>query len=117
MAGLHSLIKECKPHLIFLQEVHSYNAANSLAAATGYSLFVSTLPQTRDRIMAVLSPLPGTAVQETKPGQAQLATVGALPFINIHAPNFDAHERNVFFHGLRPFLNTPISPIILGDFN
>jgi hypothetical protein len=114
LGGLHAIIRETKPHLVFLQEVISYDAAAALAATFGYTLTASTLHQAqRDLILATLSCLPAT-VQEVKPGRVQLVTVGALPFLNIHV---DSQNLLAFFTSLRPHLNSPISPVLIGDFN
>ncbi len=89
LGSLHSILKETKPHLVFLQEVFPYNAVSALAASLGYTLTASTLRQAaKDLIIATLSRLPAT-VQEVQPGRAQLVTVGALPFLNIHAESND----------------------------
>ena len=40
--------------------------------------------------------------------------MGALPFLHIHTPFLDLLN---FFTSLRPHLNSPISPVIIGDFN
>jgi len=56
-------------------------------------------------------------VVELKPGHAQLATVGALSFINIHAPTEDTRQRENLFSSLQPHLAKPISPLLVGDFN
>ena len=118
MGGLHSLIRDCQPHLIFLQEIASISNLNRLASAYNYQCFPSTLIQPRrPRICAVLSRLPGTTVVELKPGHAQLATVGALSFINIHAPTEDTRQRENLFSSLQPHLAKPISPLLVGDFN
>ena len=117
LGGLASIIKETKPHVIFIQEALSYNLVSSLASASGYSCWASTLPGIRrDRTLAVLSRLPHTAVQEVVPGQAQLVTVGGLSFINIHAPSIKT-ESNAFFTSIRPHLSSPIAPVLIGDFN
>jgi len=117
LGGLASIIKETKPHVVFIQEALSYNLVSSLASASGYRCWASTLPGVRrDRTLAVLSRLPHTAVQEVVPGQAQLVTVGGLSFINIHAPSIKT-ESNAFFTSLRPHLSSPIAPVLIGDFN
>ncbi len=114
LGGLHSVLKETKPHLVFLQEVCSYNAVSALVASFGYTLTASTLRQaSRDLIIATLSRLPAT-VQEVQPGRVQLVTVGALPFLNIHA---DSNDLLASFTSLRPHLDSPISPVLVGDFN
>jgi len=88
-----------------------------LASSSGYTLWASTRPGAgRDLILAVLSRLPFTAVQELLPGQAQLVTVGGLSFVHLHAPIVST-DRSAFFPSLRPHLSTPISPILIGDFN
>ena len=119
LAGLLTILKENKPHLVFLQEILSYNAVSAAASASGFSLWTSTLPGVRmDRTVAVLSRLPATTVQEMEPGHSQLVTVGGLSFLHVHAPN-ERTERNTFYLSLRPSISTstPISPILVGDFN
>jgi hypothetical protein len=59
------------------------------------------------------SRLPAT-VQEVQPGRAQLVTVGALPFLNIHA---ESNDLTAYFNSLLPHLDSPISPVLVGDFN
>jgi hypothetical protein len=86
LGGLHTILKETKPHLVFLQEVISYNAASALASTFGYILAASTLHRAQiDLILVTLTRLPAT-VLEIRPGMAQLVTVGAFPFIHLHAP-------------------------------
>ena len=110
LGGLHSILKETKPHLVFLQEVFSYNAVSALAASFGYTLTASTLRQAaKDLIIATLFRLPAT-VQEVQPGRAQLVTVGALPFLNIHA---ESNDLTAYFNRLRPHLDSPISPVLV----
>jgi hypothetical protein len=57
---------------------------------------------------------PPANVQEIRPGMAQLVTVGALPFLHLHAPS---HDTPTFFPCIRPHLDSPISPVLIGDFN
>ena len=117
LGGLHSLLRDCQPHLIFLQEVFSVPYLSSLASAYNYQCFPSTLIQPqRPRICAVLSRLPGTTVLELRPGQAQLASVGALSFINIHAPTDDKLHQEAFFSSLQPHLARPVPPHPRGRF-
>jgi hypothetical protein len=114
LGSLHSVLKETKPHLVFFQEICSYNAVSALATYFGYTLMASTLGQaSRDLIIATLSRLPVT-VQEVQPGRVQLVTVGALPFLNIHA---DSNDHLASFTSLRPHLDSPISPVLIGGFN
>jgi hypothetical protein len=111
--GLHAILKETKPHLVLLQEVSSCNAASALASLFGYNLTASTLQQAqKDLILITLTRLPAT-VQEICPGMAQLVTVGALPFHYLQAPS---HDTNTLFPSLRPHLDSPISPVLIGDF-
>lgn len=118
LGGLLSFIRECQPHLIFLQEVYSLRFLSTLASAYGYQVSSSTLHlPSRPRTCAVLSRLPGTVVQDLQPGHSQHVTVGALAFLNIHAPSSTYGERNTFFRSLRPHLSSPIPPILIGDFN
>jgi hypothetical protein len=114
LGGLHAILKETKPHLVFLQEVFSYNAASALAFVFGYTLAASTLHRAQsDLILVTLTRLPAT-VLEIRPGMAQLVTVGALSFINLHAPYA---ETPTFFPSLRPHLDSSIAPVLIGDFN
>ncbi len=65
LGGLYSLLKECKAHLVFLQEVCSYNALSALASSCGYRCWASTFPHAGpDLICAVLSRLPNTDVPQ-----------------------------------------------------
>ena len=114
LGGLHSFIRDCQPHLIFIQEVFSIPFLTTLASSYNYQCFTSTLVQPqRPRICAVLSRLPGTTVVELSPGQAQLASVGALSFINIHAPADNVHHRDPLFASLHPHLVCPSPPSLL----
>ena len=118
LGGLHSYIRDCQPHLIFLQEVFSIPFLTTLASSYNYQCFTSTLVQPqRPRICAVLSRLPNTTVVELSPGYAQLASVGALSFINIHAPTDDFQHRDLLFASFHPHLALPIPPLLVGDFN
>jgi hypothetical protein len=113
LGGLHAILKETKPHLVFLQEVFSYNAFSALASLFGYNLKASTLRQVqRDLILVTLTILSAT-VQEICPRMTQLVTVGALPFLHLHAPS---HDTPTFFPSIRPLLDSPISPVLIGDF-
>ena len=118
LGGLHSIIRDCQPHLVFLQEVKSTQILTSLASAYNYQVFASTLIQPqRPRICAILSQLPATTVLEILPGKAQMASIGALSFINIHAPTDDREAREALFSSLRTHLSLPVPPLLLGDFN
>lgn len=118
LGGLLSFLRECQPHLVFLQEVFSIPFLSTLASSLGYQCFISTLVQPqRPRTCAVLSRLPGTVVQDLKPGHLQRVTVGALSFLHLHAPSNDWYSRDVFLNSLRFSLSRPISPILVGDFN
>jgi hypothetical protein len=46
-----------------------------------------------------------------------MASIGALSFINIHAPTDDREAREALFSSLRTHLSLPIPPLLLGDFN
>jgi hypothetical protein len=114
LGGLHDIFKETKPHLVFLKEVISYNAASALASVFGYPLEASTLHRAQcDLILVTLTRLP-TTVLEIRPGMAQLVTVGALPFINLHSPYA---ETPTFFPSLWPHLDSTIAPVFIGGFN
>ena len=111
LGGLHSIIRGCQPHLVFLQEVKSTQILTSLASAYNYQVFASTLIQPqRPRICAILSRLPATTVLEILPGKAQMASIGALSFINIHAPTDDREAREALFSSLRTHLSLPVPP-------
>jgi hypothetical protein len=47
LGDLHSVLKETKPHLVFLQEVCSYNAVFALVASFGYTPTAPTPPPFR----------------------------------------------------------------------
>jgi hypothetical protein len=114
LGGYHSILKETKSHLVVLQEVFSYNAVSALAATFGYTITAFTLRQvSRDLILTTLSRLPYT-VQEVQPERVQLVSVGALPSLNIPV---DFHNQLASFTSLRPHLDSPITPFIIGDFN
>ncbi len=114
VSGLHAILKETKPHLVFPQEVYSYNATSALASIFGYTLAASTLHKAqRDLILVTLTRLP-TTVQEIRPAMAQLVTVWALPFLHLHDPG---PETATFFLSRRPHLDSPIAPVLIGDFN
>jgi hypothetical protein len=86
LSGLHTILKEIKSHLVFLQEVNSYNAVSVLPPSVFlYTLTASTVHTLqRDLIVATLYRLPAI-IQEIRLGMAQLVTVGALPFLHLHA--------------------------------
>ena len=80
LGGLHSIIRDCQPHLVFLQEVKSTQILTSLASAYNYQVFASTLIQPqRPRICAILSRLPATTVLEILPGKAQVTCLYLSP--------------------------------------
>jgi exonuclease III len=114
LGGLPVIIRDTRPHLIFLQEVPSHITLSF----HGYRSWISSQPQP-SRTIAILSRLPGTAVADLHPGSAQSVTIGALSFIHLHAPSgFIAEaERSLFFTSLRPHLSTAVPPVLVGDFN
>ena len=86
----------------------------TLASSYNYQCFTSILVQPQwPRICAVLSRLPSTTVVELSPGYAQLASVGALSFINIHAPADNLQHRDPLFASLHPHLVCPSPPSLL----
>ncbi len=98
--SLFALLKESLPHLVFLQEVSSFNILTSLAAASGYKAWASTLLQKgHDHIWATLSRFPDTTVTEFCRGCAQQVAISGLSFFNIHAPS-DPSERTALFTAL-----------------
>ncbi len=47
-------------------------------------------------------------------GTSQLVTVGALPFLHIHAP---CHDLSTFSPSLQPHLKSFVASVFIGDFN
>jgi hypothetical protein len=45
LGGFHSIVRDCQPYLIFLQEVHFFPFLSSFASAFNYQCFSSTLVQ------------------------------------------------------------------------
>ncbi len=68
-------------------------------------------PQLLGQVLWQLIVLRGTSALK---GTAQLVTVGALPFLHNHAL---CHDLPTFFPSLQPHLQTPIAPVLIGDFN
>ena len=56
LGGLASIIKETRPHVVFIQEALSYNLVSSLASASGYRCWASTLPGVRRDRTSLSSP-------------------------------------------------------------
>jgi hypothetical protein len=105
LGGLHSIVRDCQPHLVFLQEVKYIQFLNSFSSAYNCQAFTSILIQPqRPRICVILSRLPAT-VLDLLPGKAQLASKGAISFIIIHAPTDDREAREALFTSLRPHLS------------
>ena len=86
LAGAQALIRENRPHVVFLQEVGPNAPLLNIATAAGYRTWLSTAPGVR-RTTAILSRVPDTQVVEVQPGFSQLATIGPLHFINLHLPS------------------------------
>ncbi len=119
LGGLHSIVRDCQPHLVFLQEVKSIQFLNSFSSSYNYQAFTSMLIQPQwPRVCAFLSRLPATTVLDLLPGKVQLASIGAISFINIHALTDNREAREALFTSLGPHLSLPAPPpLLLGDFN
>jgi hypothetical protein len=85
-AGLGPFLQAHSPHLAFVQEVSPHASLLSLAAATGYSAFLSTSTSPPKRTIAVLARVP-VQVSALTPGYTQLVRLGDLAFIHLHLPS------------------------------
>ncbi len=120
-AGLGPLLQSHRPHLAFVQEVSPHASLLSLAAATGYSAFLSTSTAPTKRTIAVLARVP-VQVTALTPGYTQLVRLGDLSFVHLHLPSGGWSGAAVLdcaamLRGLHPSLQVPVPPILVGDFN
>ena len=119
-AGLPALLHAHRPHLAFVQEVTPHASIAAMAAAVGYSAYLSTSTSPPKRTIAVLARLP-VRVSALTPGYAQLVELGDLSFIHLHLPSGGwsgaARDRAAMLRGLHPHLQRPVAPILVGDFN
>ena len=118
LAGLPALLRENRPHFVFLQEVAPSVQLLAVAAAAGYTAYKSVSVSPR-RIMAVLSRVPDVQVSDLEAGYVQFLQWGPLSFVHVHLPsgNKEHVAREAMIRRLRPRLRLPVPPIILGDFN
>ena len=121
LAGASALIRENRPHIVFLQEVGPNAPLLNIAAAAGYRTWFSTALGVR-RTFATLSRVPDTQVVEVQPGFSQLVSVGPLKFLHLHLPSGTSRaacrDREAALAALRPeILQAAIPPVLVGDFN
>ncbi len=121
LAGASALLRENKPHIVFLQEVGPNAPLLNIAAAAGYRAWFSTAPGVR-RTFATLSRVPDTQVRDVQPGFSQLVTVGPLQFLHLHLPSGTSRaacrDREAALAALRPeILPAAVPPVLIGDFN
>ncbi len=84
-AGLPHLLREHGPHLAFVQEITPHTSIVEVAAAAGYSTFLSTSFSRPKRTIAVLSRVP-VQVSSPSPGYSQLLSLGDLSFLHLYLP-------------------------------
>jgi hypothetical protein len=120
-AGLAGLLQNHHPRLAFVQEVSHFTLLPGLAAAFGYSSFLSTSTAPPKRTIAVLSHCPAQ-VRALTPGYSQLVSLGDLAFINLHLPSVGwsgaaIENRAAMLQSLRQHLHGPVPQALVGDFN
>jgi hypothetical protein len=76
-AGLPHLLREHRPHLAFVQEITPHTSIVEVAAAAGYSTFLSTSLSRPKRTIAILSRVP-VQVSSPSPGYSQLLSCSPL---------------------------------------
>jgi exonuclease III len=118
MAGLPALLRENRPHFIFLQEVGPTAQLSGLASASGYFVHKSTCDSPR-RTMAVLSREQGVRVTYLEAGYMQFIQWGSLSFVHVHLPSgpIEQPAREAMLRRLRHPLRLAVPPILVGDFN
>jgi exonuclease III len=118
MAGLPALLRENRPHLVFLQEVAPTAQLSAVAASAGYSVFKSVC-DSPSRIMAVLSRVPDLLASSVEAGYMQFVQWGSLSFVHLHLPSGSRElvAREAMLRRLRPRLRLPVPPVLVGDFN
>jgi exonuclease III len=119
LAGLHSLVRDLHPNIIFLQEVNTTEQElKDLAQSLGYNSFMSLRKQPR-RGIAVLADQEAN-VEEIKPGYLQNLEYQGVQFLHFHAPagSDGQQEREALFREAKPLINRgQIPPVLVGDFN
>ena len=119
LGGLAALLRQHRPHLVFLQELGPSTPLAALAGSAGYQLFISARGR---RSIAALSRIPGSAAVEHRPGVAHTITCGALSFLHLHAPSgnggAEVREREEFFASVPALAAAAaVPPVLVGDFN
>jgi hypothetical protein len=85
-AGLAGLLRDHRPHLAFIQEVSQFSSLPGLAAAYGYSAFLSTSLESPKQTIAILARCP-VHVRKLSPGHTQLIAVRDISFFHLHLPS------------------------------
>jgi hypothetical protein len=115
-AGLPTLLQTHCPHPAFIQEVFPHPSLLSMAAATGYSTFLSTSTSPPKQKNTVLAHVP-VQVSALTPGYTQLVLLGDLSFIHLHLPFSGWVAGAAMLHGLQHSLQWPVLPILVDDFH
>jgi len=119
LAGLHSLVRELHPDLLFLQEVNLKEPdLQAVASSLGYKAYRSQQAQPR-RTIAILARHEVT-VTDVRPGMMQRMCIGGLSLLHVHAPSGTTNymERELLFKEARGIISSSsIPPMLVGDFN
>jgi len=102
LAGLHSLVRELHPDLLFLQEVNLKEPdLQAVASSLGYKAYRSQQAQPR-RTIAILARHEVT-VTDVRPGMMQRMCIGGLSLLHVHAPSGTTNymERKLLFKEAR----------------
>ena len=122
LAGLPTLLRECRPDFVFLQEVNvSLERLRAAVGGQGYQVYMSSSDESR-RVIAVLSIHNQITVTDPVPGYLQKVVFDNIEFYHVHAPAESSRQnKNAYFNQLQNLVSLSLSknalPIILGDFN
>lgn len=122
LAGLPTLLRECKPDFVFLQEVNvSLERLQAAVSGQGYQTYLSSSDETK-RVIAVLSIHKQITVADLIPGYLQKVVFGKIEFYHVHAPADSVRQNKIaYFKQLQNLVslsfNKNLLPVIIGDFN
>jgi hypothetical protein len=118
MAVLPALLRENRPHFVFLQEVGPTAQLSGLASASSFSVSKSTCDPPH-QTMAVLSQELGVRVTDIEAGYIQFVQCELLSFASVHLPSdpIEQPAREAMLCRLRTPLCLAVPPIMVSDFN